>query len=131
MPASDIEVRNTGYCGSMGHFFIRDVDQSIADIETAFRTGSSLSELRARARAPIEELEAEVFKAWDSADDDRRREILLSIEAVARALQTRAFYRALPASVIEAKSVQDGLLLRLKALIYHLDPGHAPPPDDF
>jgi hypothetical protein len=130
MPASDIEVRNTGYW-SMGQFSIRDVDQSIADIEAAFRTGASLSELRVRARAPIEELETQVFKAWESADDDRRSEILLSIKDMVRALQARAFYRAPPSSVTEAKSVHDGLLLRLRALIYHLDPDHAPPPDDF
>jgi hypothetical protein len=94
MRASNIEVRSRGYCRSMGNFSIQNVDRSIADIETAFRTGASLSELRVRARAPIEELETEAFKAWDSADDDRRNEILLSIKAMVRALQARAFYRA-------------------------------------
>jgi hypothetical protein len=32
-----------------------------------------------------------------------------------------------PSSVVEAKSEQDGLLLRLRALIYHFDPDHALP----
>jgi hypothetical protein len=122
---------NISYFGSMGYFPMRDVDQLIAEIEAAFRTKSSLYELRAGARAPIEELETEVFRAWDTVDDDRRTEILRSINGVKRALQARAFYRDPPSSVTEAKSVQDGLVLRVRALLYHLDPDHVPPPDDF
>jgi hypothetical protein len=122
---------NIGYWSSMGYFPMRDVDQLIAEIEAAFRTKSFLYELRAGARAPIEELETEAFRAWDSVDDGRRREILRSISAAKRALQTRAFYRDPPAGVPEAKSVQDGLVLRLRALLHHLDPDHERSPDDF
>jgi hypothetical protein len=115
----------------MGYFPMRDIDQLITEIETAFRTKSSLYELRAGARAPIEELETEALRAWDSVDDDRRREILRSIDGVERALQARALYRDSAVGATDAKSVQDGLLLRLRALLHHLDPGHQRPPDDF
>jgi hypothetical protein len=120
-----------GRCKPMGCFPMREVDQLIAEFESVFRTSSSLYELRAGARAPIEELEAEAFRAWDSAAADERNEILRSIDEVARALQARSFWRNSPSGVTEAKLVQDGLALRLRALLHHLDPHHQLPPDDF
>jgi hypothetical protein len=120
-----------GYCKPMGCFPMREVDQLIAELETVFRTRSSLYELRAGARAPIEELETEAFRAWGSADDDQRNEILRSIDGVVHALQACSFYRDSPLGVTEAKLVRDGLVLRLRALLHHLDPQHQLPPDDF
>jgi hypothetical protein len=73
---------------------MKETDQLIAEIEMAFRTRSSLYELRAGARAPIEELEIEALRAWGSADDDQRNEILRSIIGAVRALQARSFYAA-------------------------------------
>jgi hypothetical protein len=85
-----------GYCRSMGFFPMRNIDRLIAEIETALRTKSSLYELRPGARAPIEAPETEVLRAWDCVDDDRRKEILRSINGVQRALQARALYRESP-----------------------------------
>jgi hypothetical protein len=110
---------------------MREIEQLIAEIETAFRTKSSLIELRASARAPIEQLETKALRAWDSVDVSRRTEILRSIHGLASALQTRALYRDARLGMTEAKTVQDGLLLRLRALLHHLDPNHERPPDDF
>jgi hypothetical protein len=120
-----------GYCKPMGCFPMRDVDQLIAELEIVFGTKSSLYELRAGARAPIEELETEAFRAWGFADDEQRNEILRSIDSVVRALQARSFHRLSPLGVTEAKLVQDGLVLRLRALLHHLDPQRELPPDDF
>jgi hypothetical protein len=130
-PASRVEVTTTGGRKSAGHFSIRDFGQLIAEIETAFRTKSSLIELRASARAPIEQLEMEAIREWDSVDGSRRPEIVRTIQDLEHALQARAFYRDARLGATEAKTVQDGLVLRLRALLHHLDPDHQRPPDDF
>ena len=108
-----------------------EIDQSLAEIETAFRTRCSLIELRTGARAPVERLEAEALRVWDSVDGIRRNEILQSIRGLESALQTRPLYRDTRLDVPEAKTVQEGLLLRLRALLHHLAPNHERPPDDF
>jgi hypothetical protein len=110
---------------------MREIDELIAEIELAFRTKSSLIELRASARAPVEQLETEALRTWESVDGSRRTEILRLIHGLESALKTRALYRDARLAVTDAKTVQDGLLLRLRALLHHLDPNHEGPPDDF
>jgi hypothetical protein len=51
---------------------MREIDELIAEIELAFRTKSSLIEFRASARAPVEQLETEALRAWESVDGSRR-----------------------------------------------------------